>query len=83
MRRSFTWIVCLLAFSWTAGPLAQGGGGGGQGAARGGKLPSIDERTSGFKRGTGGSSGAAFLSRALELIFFPELYAVRTEIGAP
>ena len=41
------------------------------------------ERTIGFKRGTGGSSGAAFLSRALELTFFPELYAVRTEIGAP
>lgn len=39
------------------------------------------ERTIGFKRGTGGSSGAAFLQRALELTFFPELYAVRTEIG--
>ncbi|WAP52302.1 tryptophan 2,3-dioxygenase family protein [Arthrobacter sp. ATA002] len=39
------------------------------------------ERTIGFKRGTGGSSGASFLQRALELTFFPELYAVRTEIG--
>jgi tryptophan 2,3-dioxygenase len=39
------------------------------------------ERTIGFKRGTGGSSGVAFLRRALELTFFPELYAVRTEIG--
>ncbi len=39
------------------------------------------ERTIGFKRGTGGSTGAAFLQRALELTFFPELYAVRTEIG--
>ena len=29
----------------------------------------------------GGSSGTAFLSKALELTFFPELYAVRTEIG--
>jgi len=38
-------------------------------------------RTIGFKRGTGGSSGAGFLARALELTFFPELYAVRTEIG--
>jgi tryptophan 2,3-dioxygenase len=39
------------------------------------------ERTIGVKRGTGGSSGVAFLRKALELTFFPELYAVRTEIG--
>ena len=39
------------------------------------------ERTIGFKTGTGGSSGVAFLRRALDLTFFPELYAVRTEIG--
>ncbi len=39
------------------------------------------ERTIGFKRGTGGSSGVAFLRAALDLTFFPELYAVRTEIG--
>jgi len=39
------------------------------------------ERVIGFKRGTGGSSGIAFLQAALELTFFPELYAVRTEIG--
>jgi len=41
------------------------------------------ERVIGFKRGTGGSSGVAFLRKALELTFFPELLAVRTEIGAP
>ena len=41
------------------------------------------ERTIGVKRGTGGSSGAGFLKAALELTFFPELYAVRTEIGVP
>ncbi|MEV6342486.1 tryptophan 2,3-dioxygenase [Actinoplanes sp. NPDC051851] len=41
------------------------------------------ERTIGFKRGTGGSSGVAFLRAALDLTFFPELYAVRTEIGVP
>ena len=40
------------------------------------------ERTIGFKRGTGGSSGVKFLQDALDLTFFPELYAVRTEIGA-
>ncbi|HVX53061.1 tryptophan 2,3-dioxygenase [Nocardioides sp.] len=39
------------------------------------------QRTIGFKRGTGGSSGVAFLKRALDLTFFPELYSVRTEIG--
>jgi tryptophan 2,3-dioxygenase len=38
-------------------------------------------RTIGHKRGTGGSSGVDFLRRALDLTFFPELYAVRSEIG--
>lgn len=41
------------------------------------------ERTIGVKRGTGGSSGVSFLRAALDLTFFPELYAVRTEIGGP
>lgn len=41
------------------------------------------ERTIGVRRGTGGSSGVSFLRAALDLTFFPELYAVRTEIGAP
>ncbi|TNY37584.1 tryptophan 2,3-dioxygenase [Thermomonospora catenispora] len=39
------------------------------------------QRTIGHKRGTGGSTGVAFLRRALELTFFPELIAVRTELG--
>ena len=39
------------------------------------------ERIIGLKTGTGGSSGVPFLRRALELTFFPELFAVRTEIG--
>jgi tryptophan 2,3-dioxygenase len=39
------------------------------------------ERIIGLKSGTGGSSGVPFLQRALSLTFFPELYAVRTEIG--
>jgi tryptophan 2,3-dioxygenase len=39
------------------------------------------QRTIGFKTGTGGSSGVAFLRRALDLVFFPELFAVRTEVG--
>ncbi|MBD5785082.1 tryptophan 2,3-dioxygenase [Cellulosimicrobium terreum] len=38
-------------------------------------------RIIGTKRGTGGSSGVGFLQRALDLTFFPELFAVRTEIG--
>jgi tryptophan 2,3-dioxygenase len=40
------------------------------------------ERTIGLKQGTGGTAGAPFLRRALELTFFPELYAVRTDLGA-
>jgi tryptophan 2,3-dioxygenase len=40
------------------------------------------QRTIGFKTGTGGSSGVDFLKRALDLTFFPELYAVRTLVGA-
>ena len=39
------------------------------------------ERIIGYRRGTGGSSGAAFLKRALEHSFFPELLDVRTVIG--
>ncbi|WP_228000155.1 tryptophan 2,3-dioxygenase [Nocardia australiensis] len=38
-------------------------------------------RTIGMKTGTGGSSGVGFLQSALDLTFFPELFAVRTEIG--
>ena len=40
------------------------------------------ERTIGHKTGTGGSSGVAFLKRALDHTFFPELIDVRTVIGA-
>ena len=38
------------------------------------------ERIIGYKRGTGGTSGVAYLGRALELRFFPELWDVRTSI---
>ncbi|TXI50963.1 MAG: tryptophan 2,3-dioxygenase [Lysobacter sp.] len=38
-------------------------------------------RVIGFKRGTGGSSGAPFLKQALDLTFFPELFDVRTVVG--
>ncbi len=39
------------------------------------------ERIIGHKQGTGGSSGVAFLRKALDLTFFPELIDVRTVIG--
>lgn len=39
------------------------------------------ERIIGFKRGTGGSSGVAFLRAGLEQRLFPELWDVRTVIG--
>ena len=38
------------------------------------------KRVIGFRRGTGGSSGVGFLKKALELVFFPELWDVRTEL---
>jgi len=38
------------------------------------------KRIIGFRRGTGGSSGVAFLKGALELTFFPELWDVRTDL---
>lgn len=40
------------------------------------------ERIIGFKMGTGGSSGVPFLRRGLDIRLFPELWDVRTEIGA-
>lgn len=36
------------------------------------------ERIIGMKRGTGGTAGVAYLRRALETTFFPELWEVRT-----
>jgi tryptophan 2,3-dioxygenase len=38
------------------------------------------ERIIGFKPGTGGSSGVRFLRTALERSFFPELWALRSEL---
>jgi tryptophan 2,3-dioxygenase len=40
------------------------------------------ERIIGHRRGTGGSSGVAFLKKALDLEFFPELLDVRTILGS-
>ncbi|RUL74504.1 tryptophan 2,3-dioxygenase [Dyella choica] len=40
------------------------------------------ERIIGHRPGTGGSSGVAFLRKALELEFFPELLDVRTVLGS-
>ena len=37
-------------------------------------------RVIGMKRGTGGTSGAAYLARMLEVELFPELWRVRTEL---
>jgi tryptophan 2,3-dioxygenase len=38
------------------------------------------ERIIGYKRGTGGTSGVSYLTKALELKFFPELWTVRTSM---
>ncbi len=41
----------------------------------------VVQRTIGTRTGTGGSSGVAFLRRALDQTFFPELYVVRSRVG--
>jgi len=38
------------------------------------------ERIIGYKRGSGGSSGVAYLTKALDLKFFPELWTIRTSM---
>jgi len=38
------------------------------------------ERIIGYRKGTGGTSGVAFLEKALSLRFFPELWTVRSEL---
>ncbi len=38
------------------------------------------ERIIGYKRGTGGTGGVSYLSKALELRAFPELWTIRTSI---
>lgn len=38
------------------------------------------ERIIGFKMGTGGSSGVQYLKKVLDQTFFPELWALRTEL---
>ena len=41
------------------------------------------ERVIGWKPGTGGSSGAAYLRTTVERKFFPDLWDLRTHLGAP
>jgi tryptophan 2,3-dioxygenase len=38
------------------------------------------QRVIGFKRGTGGTSGVAYLQKMLDVVLFPELWAVRTRL---
>jgi tryptophan 2,3-dioxygenase len=38
------------------------------------------ERIIGFKRGTGGTNGVAYLRRMLEVVLFPELWKARTDL---
>jgi tryptophan 2,3-dioxygenase len=38
------------------------------------------ERVIGFKRGTGGTSGVSYLRRMLDVVLFPELWTLRTEL---
>jgi tryptophan 2,3-dioxygenase len=38
------------------------------------------ERVIGFKRGTGGTSGVAYLRKMLDVVLFPELWKLRTDL---
>jgi tryptophan 2,3-dioxygenase len=38
------------------------------------------ERIIGFKRGTGGTSGVGYLRKMLDVVLFPELWSLRTEL---
>ncbi len=38
------------------------------------------ERVIGFKRGTGGTSGVGYLRKMLDVVLFPEIWALRTEL---
>jgi tryptophan 2,3-dioxygenase len=38
------------------------------------------ERIIGFKRGSGGTSGVAYLRKMLDVVLFPELWALRTDL---
>jgi tryptophan 2,3-dioxygenase len=38
------------------------------------------ERIIGHKRGTGGTAGVSYLKRTLDIVLFPELWALRTEL---
>ena len=38
------------------------------------------ERVIGFKRGTGGTSGVSYLRKMLDVVLFPELWTLRTEL---
>ncbi|MBS0191878.1 MAG: tryptophan 2,3-dioxygenase family protein [Phycisphaerales bacterium] len=43
----------------------------------------VVQRVIGMKRGTGGTAGAAYLRNIFDTPYFPELWDVRTQVGAP
>ena len=38
------------------------------------------ERIIGFKRGTGGTGGVSYLRKMLDVVLFPEIWSLRTEL---
>jgi len=38
------------------------------------------QRIMGFRRGTGGTAGAAYLGKAMDIVFFPDLWELRTAL---
>jgi hypothetical protein len=41
------------------------------------------ERVIGFKRGTGGTGGVSYLRKMLDVVLFPEIWQLRTELSDP
>ena len=48
-------------------------------ASRQRSSPSV-ERVIGFKRGTGGTSGVGYLRKMLDVVLFPEIWKLRTDL---
>ena len=38
------------------------------------------ERVIGFKRGTGGTNGVGYLRKMLDVVLFPEIWKLRTDL---
>ena len=56
-------------------PVRRRGGGGAEGGG-----VEVVERVIGFKRGTGGTGGVSYLRKMLDVVLFPEIWKLRTDL---